>query len=163
MADAGGRFWVFSAAKFRQSAADPPWSEADCRGTNLFRRVRGGFRVGNFYSAKNFFVGFRLGGDRTHSDFLRLSRTQSESAAELFRQLYYRHLYSSHICTVQISVQFTHLYSSHICTVQISVQFTHLYSSGICTVQTSVQFRYMYSSDICTVQTSVQFRVSDIV
>ena len=43
-----------------------------------------------FIPPKNFFVGFRLGGDRTHSDFLGLSRTQSESAAELFRQLYYR-------------------------------------------------------------------------
>ena len=42
-----------------------------------------------FIPPKKFFVGFRLGGDRTHSDFLGLSRTQSESAAELFRQLYY--------------------------------------------------------------------------
>ena len=44
-------FQSFPRRKFRQSAADPPWSEADCRGTNLVRRVRGGFRVGNFYSA----------------------------------------------------------------------------------------------------------------
>ena len=43
-----------------------------------------------FIPPKKFFVGFRLGGDRTHSDFLGLSRTESESAAELFRQLYYR-------------------------------------------------------------------------
>ena len=48
-----------------------------------------------FIPPKKFFVGFRLGGDRTQSDFLGLSRTQSESAAELFRQLYYLHFCSS--------------------------------------------------------------------
>ena len=48
-------FQSFPPRKFRQSAADPPWSEADCRGTYLVRRVRGGFRVGNFYSAKKIF------------------------------------------------------------------------------------------------------------
>ena len=34
-------------------------------------------------------VGFRVGGDRIHSDLIGLRRTQSESAAELFLQLYY--------------------------------------------------------------------------
>ena len=61
--------------KFRQSAADPPWSEVDCRGTNFVRRVRGGFRVGNFYPPKNFFGGFRVGGNRTHSDSGGLNRS----------------------------------------------------------------------------------------
>ena len=46
-------FQSFPRRKFRQSASDPPRTDADCRRINLVRRVRGGFRVGNFYSAKN--------------------------------------------------------------------------------------------------------------
>ena len=69
-------FGSFPRRKFRQSAADPPWSEADCRGTNLFRRVRGGVRVGNFYSAKKIFCRIP---PRRRSDPLGLSRTFSDS------------------------------------------------------------------------------------
>ena len=92
-----GVFQSFPRRKFRQSAADPPWSEADCRGTNLVRRVRGGFRVGNFYSAKN--KNCRIP-RRRQSDPLGPTRTQADSigvrrAAELFRQLYYRYSASS--------------------------------------------------------------------
>ena len=69
-------FSAFRRRKFRQSAADPPWSEADCRGTNSFHRVRGGFRVGNFYSAKKIFCRIP---PRRRSDPLGLSRTFSDS------------------------------------------------------------------------------------
>ena len=69
-------FQSFPRRKFRQSAADPPWSEADCRGTNLVRRVRGGFRVGNFYSAKN--KNCRIP-RRRRSDPLGPTRTQADS------------------------------------------------------------------------------------
>ena len=69
-------FGSFPRRKFRQSAADPLWSEADCRGTNLFRRVRGGFRVGNFYSAKKIFCRIP---PRRRSDPLGLSRIFSDS------------------------------------------------------------------------------------
>ena len=79
-------FQSFPRREFCQSAADPPWSEADCRRTNL---VRSRFRVGNFDSAKNFFGGFRVRDNRIRSDPLGLRRTQSESAAELFRHLDY--------------------------------------------------------------------------
>ena len=79
-------FQSFLRRKFRQSATDPPWSEADCLGTNFVRRVCGGFRVGNFYSAKKFF--WRIP-RRRQSDPIGPTRTQSESAAELFRHLDY--------------------------------------------------------------------------
>ena len=66
MADAGGRFLVFSAAEV------PPIR----RGTNLVRRVRGGFRVGNFYSAKKIFCRIP---PRRRSDLLGPTRTQADS------------------------------------------------------------------------------------
>ena len=69
-------FQSFPPRKFRQSAADPPWSEADCRGTYLVRRVRGGFRVGNFYSAKKFFCRIP---PRRRSDPFGPTRTQADS------------------------------------------------------------------------------------
>ena len=49
--------------------------------TNLFRRVRGGFRVGNFYSAKKIFCripprrrSFQLGPTRTQADSIGVRR-----------------------------------------------------------------------------------------
>ena len=69
-------FQSFPPRKFRQSAADPPCSEADSRGTYLVRRVRGGFRVGNFYSAKKNFCRIP---PRRRSDILGPTRTQADS------------------------------------------------------------------------------------
>ena len=72
----GGRFAVFLAAEVCQSAADRRWSKADSRGTNLVCRVRSGFRVGNFYSAKN--KNCRIPG-RRRSDPLGPTWTQAHS------------------------------------------------------------------------------------
>ena len=69
-------FQSFPRRKFRQSASDPPRTDADCRGINLVRRVRGGFRVGNFYSAKNKICRIPR---RRQSDPLAPIRTQADS------------------------------------------------------------------------------------
>ena len=69
-------FRPFRRRKFRQSTTDPPWSEADCLGTNLVCRVRSGFRVGNFYSAKKFFWWIPR---RRQSDPIGPTRTQADS------------------------------------------------------------------------------------
>ena len=69
-------FQSFPRRKFRQSASDPPRTDADCRGINLVRRVRGGVRGGNFYSAKNKICRIPR---RRQSDPLAPIRTQADS------------------------------------------------------------------------------------
>ena len=70
-------FQSFPRRKFRQSASDPPRTATDCRGINLVRQVRGGFRVGNFYSAKNKICRIPR---RRQSDLLApIPRTQADS------------------------------------------------------------------------------------
>ena len=69
-------FQSFPRRKFRQSASDPPRTDADCRGINLVRRVCGGVRGGNFYSAKNKICRIPR---RRQSDPLAPIRTQADS------------------------------------------------------------------------------------
>ena len=69
-------FQSFPRRKFCQSASDPPRTDADCRGINLVCRVRGGFRIGNFHSAKNKICRIPR---RRQSDPLAPTRTQADS------------------------------------------------------------------------------------
>ena len=72
-------FSVISAAEVPPICRGSALVEADCLGTNLVRQVRGGFRVGNFYSAKSFFSADSaleaMGGNWNHSDSGGLNRS----------------------------------------------------------------------------------------
>ena len=77
----------------RGSSANPPRIRPDPRRTTaelIYSAESAADSASEiFIPPKKIFVGFRLGDDRTNSDPLGLRRTQSESAAELFRHLYY--------------------------------------------------------------------------